>query len=701
MIPWRSFLFILICFMLLFSAQAEGEDYSHTTFAFDGFNGSHLILEAEASVIHSKSAIALTNHSHFILGRALYSDPVQMKSNETVCSFSTTFVFSIVPPSSDAGGHGIAFVMTPYTSPMGALSAEYMGLLNLTSNAEGYNHLFAVEFDTSTNVEFDDPNSNHVGVDINNLVSVKTETAGYWNGDNNFQVLSLKSGRNIQAWIDYDHLQSRLNVTMTLAGLPRPHRPLISRKIDLYSVLQEKMFVGFSAATGNFAEDHYILAWSFTTEGTAPLLDVSHLPSFANMYSKHRGWGFIAGVTVAALILCLLIAVAVFLRRAKDGETMEEWEQEFWPHRFTHKELSLATCGFTEENVLGQGGFGKVYKGVLPSSGYEVAVKCITKEFTEGMKGFVAEISSMGRLQHRNLVQLRGWCRRHKKLFIVYDYMPNGSLDKRIFGNPTTVLPWSQRYAVLKGVAAGLLYLHEQWEKRVVHRDVKSSNVLLDSELNGRLGDFGLARLYDHSENPETTHVVGTLGYIAPELIHTGKATPSSDVFSFGVLLLEVACGRRPVDPLKCAERVILVEWAWELYTQGTLLEACDPKLGKAYDVGEMEKVLKLGLLCSHPEPECRLSIRHVCQILEGEATLPDLCTASFNVSIMGGYPRRGLFRYRGDDQSGEESSTRSRSEGRFNSVSDISPSFGNSQSNMFQHECVGLIGSPKNVVNF
>jgi len=703
MIPWSSFL-ILITFsylilILLFPAQAEEQDYPHTTFAFDGFNGSHLILEAEASVIHSKSVLALTNHSHFILGRALYSNPVQMKINETVSSFSTTFVFSIVHPSSDAGGHGIAFVMTPYTSTMGALSAEYMGLLNLSSNGQGYNHLFAVEFDTSKNVEFEDPNGNHVGVDINNLVSVQTETAGYWNGEDSFHELSLKSGRNIQAWIDYDHLQSSVNITITLAGLPKPQKPLISRKIDLYSVLQEKMLVGFSAATGNFAEDHYILAWSFTTEGMAPPLDVSRLPSFANMYSKRPGWGFIAGVTVAALVLFSLTVVAVFLRRAKDRETMEEWEQEFWPHRFTHKELSIATCGFTEENVLGQGGFGKVYKGVLPSSGQEVAVKCITKEFTEGMKGFVAEISSMGRLQHRNLVQLRGWCRRHKKLFIVYDYMPNGSLDQLIFGNPPTVLPWSQRYAILKGVAAGLLYLHEQWEKRVVHRDVKSSNVLLDSELNGRLGDFGLARLYDHSENPETTHVVGTLGYIAPELIHTGKATPSSDVFSFGVLLLEVACGRRPVDPTKCAERVILMEWAWELYTEGTLLEASDPKLGKAYDVGEMEKVLKLGLLCSHPEPECRLSIRHVCQVLEGEAPLPDLCTGSFNVSIMGGYPRRGLFRST-SEQSGEETSTRSRSDGRLNSVSDITTSFGNSHCYMIQHECVGLIASTGDVEN-
>eukprot|EP00253_Pinus_taeda_P025934 PITA_25934 len=646
LIPWFSL--VLIAFISVFrplpiAAQAVAEkDLRHTSFVFDGFNGSRLVLEKGASVIGSKSVLALTNHSDFILGWALYQFPVQMKSNGTVSSFSTTFVFSMVPPPSDIGGHGIAFFMTPQTSTMGALPGQHLGLLNLTSNGQTYNHLFAVEFDTSMNPQFNDPDGNHVGIDINNLDSVETKTAGYWNG-NDFQVLSLKSGRNIQAWIDYDHLQSLLNVTITVAGSPRPQRPLISRKINLYSILQEKMFVGFSAATGNFAEDHYVLAWSFSTQGTAPSLDVSRLPSFAHMYSKRPGPGFIAGVTVAAVVLFSLTVVAVLLRRAKKTETMEEWEQEYWPHRFSYKELNIATNGFSEENVLGRGGFGKVYKGVLPNNGQEIAVKCITKPFREGMKGFVAEISSMGRLQHRNLVQLRGWCRRYKQLFIVYDYMPNGSLDKRIFGNPATVLPWPQRYEILKGVAAGLLYLHEQWEKRVLHRDIKSSNVLLDSELNGRLGDFGLARLYDHSENPRTTCVVGTLGYIAPELVHTGKATPSSDVFSFGVLLLEVACGRRPVDLSKDAEQTILVDWAWGLYKEGNLVEASDPKLGKAYDVSEMEKVLKLGLLCSHPEPECRLGMRHVCQMLESEAPLPDLCMASYKIDKFQGEALTGV----------------------------------------------------------
>eukprot|EP01018_Ginkgo_biloba_P000259 Gb_33347 [translate_table: standard] len=595
-------IFLLLCAIMFASAQADND--SHTSFIFNQFNDtSELVLIENASILHSR-VLRLTNNSHWMLGRALYPNPVQIKNNNTLLSFSTTFVFSMVHPPSDEGGHGIAFIMTPYKSLRGAVAAEYLGLLNLSSNGQLYNHLFAVEFDTSKNVEFEDIDDNHVGVDLNNLQSVESRSAGYWVNENEFRRLSLKSGQNIQVWIDYDHLQNKLNVSITVAGFPRPQKPLISLKnIDLSSVLQDQMYMGFSAATGNFVEDHYILAWSFTTSGTtAPPLDLSHLPSFAPIKSKYESPGFIAGVTVASVVLVFLAIISVlrWLKAMKYREFIEEWELEYWPHRFSYKELSIATKGFRDEEVLGSGGFGKVYKGLLPSSGLNVAVKCITREFTEGMKGFIAEISSMGQ----------------------------------------TVLRWAQRYTILKDVAAGLLYLHEQWEQRVIHRDIKSSNVLLDSELNGRLGDFGLARLYDHSENPQTTHVVGTLGYIAPELIHTGKATPSADLFGFGALMLEVACGRKPVDPSMGTEEVVLVDWVWELYAKEKLLDAVDPKLGGEYDVEEMERVLKLGLICSHPEPEGRLSARQVLQILEGQSPLPILHTPSLNVSIMGNTPR-------------------------------------------------------------
>lgn len=634
MLPWRSLLFIAFSYLVipLLPAQAEEDARRPTTFVFDGFNETDLILEGDASVIRSKSVLALTNSSRFMLGRALYSSPVQMKSDDTVSSFSTTFVFSMAPSPSNTGGSGLAFFMRPDRSPMDPLAAQYFDWLNMSSNMQRYNQ-FAVEFDTAENVEFNDPDDNHVGVYNNTFMSVWAESAGYWDRGDSFHGLILKSGRNIQAWIDYHHPQSRLTVTITLAGLPRPQRPLISLTIDLADVLQEEMFIGFSADTGNLGEDHYVLGWSFSNEGMAPPLDVSRLPS---MYSKGRGPGFIAGVTVISFVVFSLAVAAVFLKRAKSKETIEEWEQEYWSHRFTYKELSVATRRFRDRNILGQGVFGKVYKGILPRSGHEVAVKCIPTDFAEGMKGFVAEISSMGGLQHRNLVQVLGWCRKQKQLFIVSDYMPNGSLDKLIFGNPATVLPWPQRYAILKGVAAGLLFLHEEWERMVIHRDIKSSNVLLDSEFNGRLCDFALAPLYDYCQNPQKAHVVGTLGYIAPEFLHTGNATASSDVFSFGVLLLEVACGRRQMDPLEDPEQMILTDWVRVLYKDGRLVEAFDPNLGKRYDVVEMDRVLKLGLLCCHREPESRPTIRQVCQLLEGEATLPDMRTASLNMGILG-----------------------------------------------------------------
>eukprot|EP01018_Ginkgo_biloba_P000257 Gb_41162 [translate_table: standard] len=632
----------LLCLLLL-SSQAGRLPLNHTTFIFNQFNStSDFVLIKSASI--RSNLLSLTNDSKVMIGRALYPIPVHMKINNTLVSFSTTFVFSMVPPPSDPGrGHGFAFIVTPYRSTMGAFPAQYLGLFNASSNGQPYNHLFAVDFDTNQNFEFKDINDNHVGVDLNSLTSSASETAGYWIGNEFHQVRFKSTGQNIQAWIDYDHLQDQINVTITLAGLQKPVQPLISVKnTNLSAILQEEMYVGFSAATGRLGEDQYILAWSFTTNGMAPPLDVSRLPSFTHNKKSHKYQtiGFIAGVTVATLFLFSLAILSVFywLKRTRYRELFEEWEHEFWPHRFSYKELSIATKDFREEEVLGCGGFGRVYKGIIPSSGLEVAVKCITKEVTEGMKEFIAEISSVGRLQHRNLVQLRGWCRRDKKIFIVYDYMPNGSLDKMIFGNPNTVLRWPQRYAILKDVAAGLLYLHEEWEQKVVHRDIKSSNVLLDSELTGKLGDFGLARLYDHRQNPQTTHVVGTLGYIAPDLTLTGKASPSTDVFSYGVMLLEVACGRRPVDPFKKNnDEVVLVYWVRELYAKDKLMDAVDPKLGGDYNVEEMERVLKLGLMCSYPEPEGRLSIRQVLQILEVEAPLPLLHKHSFHRSTISG----------------------------------------------------------------
>jgi serine/threonine protein kinase len=225
------------------------------------------------------------------------------------------------------------------------------------------------------------------------------------------------------------------------------------------------------------------------------------------------------------------------------------------------------------------------------------------------VREFASEITSIGRIRHRNLVQLLGWCRQRGDLLLVYDFIANGSLDKYLFDEPKTILSWEQKFKIIKGVASGLLDLHEGWEQTVIHRDIKAANVLLDSELNGRLGDFGLARLYDHGSNPNTTKVVGTLGYLAPELTRTGKSTTSSDVFAFGALLLEVVCGRRPIEPKALPEELMLVEWVWEKWRAGSILEVVDARLGGEFNQVEAVVVLKLGLMCSNNAPKARSTI--------------------------------------------------------------------------------------------
>ncbi|MFQ6638776.1 hypothetical protein Gotur_016960 [Gossypium turneri] len=203
--------------------------------------------------------------------------------------------------------------------------------------------------------------------------------------------------------------------------------------------------------------------------------------------------------------------------------------------------------------------------------------------------------------------------------------MENGSLDKFLFDDDKPTLTWFQRFQIIKGVASALLYLHEEWEQVVLHRDVKASNVLLDSNLNGRLGDFGLARLYDRDGDPQTTRLVGTLGYIDPELTRTGRATKAADVFAFGAFLLEVACGRKPFEPNAPPRDIFLVGLVNRCWKRDAIVDVIDPRLQGNYVVEEIEKVLKLGLLCSNPKPDLRPTIKEAVSYLEGTASLPDI----------------------------------------------------------------------------
>lgn len=519
----------------------------------------------------------------------------------------------------------MAFVISNSKELVGALPSQYLGLLNATDNGNSTNHILAVEFDTVQDFEFGDINDNHVGIDINSMTSNRSAPAAYYVSENVTEVLNLKSGRTIQAWVDYDSIVNVLNVSLSTYSV-KPEWPVLSYAVDLSPILQERMFVGFSASTGLLASSHYVFGWSFKMGGLARSLELSSLPSLPG--PKKSQTRLILGVSISTtLFLIVAVAAVVFLIwKIKNADYVEAWEFDVGPHRFSYKELKKATKNFREKELLGAGGFGKVYKGVLPKSKLQVAVKRIAHESRQGLREFASEIAIMGRLRHRNLVQLLGWGRRRGDLLLVYDYMPNGSLDKYIYGDDkeAPILSWEQRFKIIKHVASGLLYLHEEWEQTVIHRDVKAANVLLDFEMNARLGDFGLAKLYEHGSNPSTTRVVGTLGYLAPELTKTGKPTTGTDVFAFGALLLEVVCGRRPIEQKHAPEEMILVDWVWGKWEEGAILDVVDKRLRGEFDEVEAAIVLKLGMMCSNDAGVGRPAMRQVVRYLEGEATLPE-----------------------------------------------------------------------------
>ncbi|GAY47308.1 hypothetical protein CUMW_103590 [Citrus unshiu] len=611
----RLFLFIIVVAINFSISPSSALDFLFNSFG-SKTNGTDLILINDCWV--DSTVIRLTNDSNqFSFGRAYYPTKLKMKrgtatNSSILTSFSTSFVFSILPEIASSPGFGLCFVLTNFTSPPGALASQYFGLFSNATVAT-VAPLLAVEFDTGQNPEFNDPDDNHIGVDLNNIESAKHVPAGYYSSSSNesFVPVRMRNGQNIHAWIDFD---------------------------------------GFSASKTNWIEARRVLAWSLSDTGVAREINTTNFPTFLPPSSSSS----LSAGAVAGIVIGCVMGYYWYWRKnklkAQEEDEIEEWELEYWPHRFSYEELSKATKGFSNDELLGSGGFGRVYKGTLANNNNnnstEMAVKCVNHDSKQGLKEFMAEISSMGRLQHKNLVQMRGWCRKGNELMLVYDYMPNGSLNNWIFGKPKKLLGWKQRRQILADVAEGLNYLHHGWDQVVVHRDIKSGNILLDSEMRGRLGDFGLAKLYQQGEVPNTTRVVGTLGYLAPELATVSSPTSASDVYSFGVVILEVACGRRPLDMGKGEEEeeAVLMDWVRNLYGQGKICEAADARIRQEFEAEEMELVLKLGLACCHPDPTRRPTMSEVVAVLVGQEVaatpkelLGDLARGAVDADFSGG----------------------------------------------------------------
>jgi serine/threonine protein kinase len=465
-----------------------------------------------------------------------------------------------------------------------------------------------------------DPSDYHIGVDINNIASF----------GNYSQTLPKGSfvGRVMSAQIDYDGGTGQLSVVLR-NGSSDGATYNLSANVDLRTLLPDKVIIGFSAATDSKRTAmHYVLSWSFSST------------SIEGSQRRRTGVSLVAGVTAAtvlALLLSTVVGVMMWRSRRKEQSTDDEddpWsidedlESGSGPRPFQLSKLTAATRNFAEKEKLGQGASGSVYRGRVDE--LDVAIKVFSRAGSaQGKREYTAEVTVISRLRHRNLVHLIGWCDGRKKLLLVYELVPNGSLDRHLH-SATAVLAWLARHRIILGLGAAVLYLHEEWGQCVIHGDIKPSNIMLDESFDAKLGDFGLARLMDHGVGLQTmTAVAGTPGYLDPECLASGKASAESDVYSFGVVLLEVATGRRPMAPPPPGDKRIfrLVEWVWGLYGRAMVLHAADEALSGVFDAQEMELVLVVGLWCAHPDATARPSIREAVEALRsGEAAkLPRL----------------------------------------------------------------------------
>ncbi|TXG60952.1 hypothetical protein EZV62_012315 [Acer yangbiense] len=286
---------------------------------------------------------------------------------------------------------------------------------------------------------------------------------------------------------------------------------------------------------------------------------------------------------------------------------------------FSYKELHTATSGFSEENKLGEGGFGSVYWGKT-SDGLQIAVKKLKAMNSKAEMEFAVEVEVLGRVRHKNLLGLRGYCAGTDQRLIVYDYMPNLSLLSHLHGQfaGETQLDWKKRMKIAIGSAEGLLYLHHEVTPHIIHRDIKASNVLLDSNFEPLVADFGFAKLIPEGVSHMTTRVKGTLGYLAPEYAMWGKVSESCDVYSFGILLLELLTGRKPIEKLPGGLKRTVTEWAEPLITQGKFKELVDPKLRANFDENQLKQAINVAALCVQSEPEKRPNMKEVVNILKG-----------------------------------------------------------------------------------
>jgi serine/threonine protein kinase len=353
-------------------------------------------------------------------------------------------------------------------------------------------------------------------------------------------------------------------------------------------------------------------------------------------------WGVLAGCLIG-LFGSVLVACVCWRRHRKWRERggnfdpaeiglvsgREMMSGSNYVTEFTFEEIKTATNNFHRENIIGRGGYGNVFKGIL-SDGSEVAVKRLKNCSPAGDEIFAHEVEVIARIMHVNIVTLRGYCNAtlplegHQRI-IVCDFIPNGSLDDHLFGSGNRKLSWPIRQKIAQGMARGLVYLHNGAQPSIIHRDVKASNILLDETFEPKLADFGLAKFTPDGGSHLSTRAVGTVGYVAPEYALYGQLSERTDVFSFGVVLLELLSGKKAVISVDNDKTLLLTDWAWSLVREGRAREVIDEGMPELGLPEVMEKYVLVGVLSSHPLSYCRPAMVQIVNLLELDLPLPSI----------------------------------------------------------------------------
>lgn len=604
------------------------QDFSSSRFSPDvTLLGSAVISKEKGCIQIPDTAAGQRDDIRHLAGRAIYSAPVRLLDpvTQTPASFFTTFSFQFQSTAQNAsatssdrlaadfdingGGSGLTFIIVPDEFTVGRPGA-WLGMLNDVCD-EDYKTV-AVEFDARQNPEFGDPNDNHVGINLGSIVStvaINASDVGIY----------LKDGSVHRAWIAYDGGRRYLDIHLGKHGEAYPLKPLFSGPLDLSPFLKEYMFVGFSASTGNHTQIHNVFSWNFSSNSQASL----RVPSTETCESKIAVTGSLTTkgvrseppsaffIFLAVGILLLTVLINLWLNRRRKNLKSEEAmvpEQKQRPRppnkprRFTMAEISSATRCFSEIQILGNDARSLTYKASM-LNGCNVAVKRFLNRFFDShgldKRRFQKEIRRISRIRHPNLVPIRGWCFDNKETIVVYEYIPNASLDKWLFG--AGVLPWTRRFKVVKDVAEALSYLHS---KELAHKNVKPSSVFLDVSFRAVLGDFGYVLLSFESTRFES------------------MVSRTADVFDFGVFVLEVVAGRsRRSEP----GEMDLLDMAWHIHESDEKWRLVDRRMGSVVNPDQAVRVLEVGLLCTLNENKGRPTMEEVVEFLNLEKAIPEL----------------------------------------------------------------------------